>query len=267
EPYYPFYPQQVRAAGGVPVCVPMAGSSNFSLNVAAVRAKLTPKTKAIILNSPNNPTGSCYSKQELQELAQLVLAYNLVVISDEVYTNFCYENEHVSFAAITGMRQHTITIGSFSKNYVMTGWRVGFIFTSPDLVYIMKEINENNVFTSPTVSQRASIHALAARKRIQQYLYTEFKTRLFYLYQELSLVKGFKPIKPQGAIYLFIDVSATQKTGIEIAEFLFAQANVAVIPGCSYGESTGNYIRITASKKIEELQLAVARIKAAIGQL
>lgn len=267
EPYYPFYPQQVKAAGGTPVLVQLDSANGFHLDLEQINKKITPKTKALILNSPNNPTGCCYSKSELEELAKIVIKHDLIVISDEIYTHFCYQDEHIPFSAITDMRNHTILIGSFSKNYVMTGWRVGFIFTNPELIFIMKEINENNTFTSPTISQRAAIHALNSRDRIQKYLYNEFKERLFFLYNELKKIDILKVIKPEGAIYLFIDVSKTKMTGKEFADLLLEKAHVAVIPGYSYGESAKNFIRLTASRNLTELKIAVVRIKAFINNI
>lgn len=261
EPYYPFYPQQVKAAGGKPVFVQLESSQGFHLDLDKITNSITPKTKALIINSPNNPTGCCYTKIELEKLAKIVIKHDLVVIADEIYTHFCYKEKHVPFSAIKNMRDHTILIGSFSKNFVMTGWRVGYIFTNPELIFIMKEINENNTFTSPTISQKAAIHALNFRNRIQKYLYNQFKERLFYLYNEINKISPLKPLKPEGAIYLFVDISKTKMTGEDFANLLLEKGNVAVIPGYSYGNSTKNFIRLTASRNLKELEIAISRIK------
>lgn len=266
EPYYPFYPNQVIAAGGVPVFVALDSESGFHLNIEAIKNSITPKTKAIIVNSPNNPTGTHYTPEEMALLAEMAIQHDIIVIMDDIYTNFCYNAEYIPLIRDERMRNHTILIGSFSKNYVMTGWRIGFIFTSPDLIHIMKEINENNTFTSPTISQIAAIHALDCRKHVLNQLHNEFKSRVSYLYQELSSIPKLKVIKPEGGIYLFVDVSQTGMDGETFADKLHDQANVAVISGHSYGDSTKNFIRITASKNLSQLKQAVSRIKSFVCQ-
>jgi aspartate/methionine/tyrosine aminotransferase len=266
EPYYPFYPNQIAAAGGIPICVAMDGLSGFHLNIPAIINSITASTKAIIVNSPNNPTGVHYTPDEINLLTQIAIKHDIIIIMDDVYTNFCYTQQYTPLSINEKIRNHTILVGSFSKNYVMTGWRVGFILTSPDLIHIMKEINENNTFTSPTISQVAAIHALDCRKRILNQLHHEFKNRVYYLYNELNKIPKLKVLKPEGGIYLFVDVSQTGMDGFEFADKLFSLANVAVISGHSYGDSTKNYIRITASRHLEALQKAVAQIKKFIAE-
>lgn len=261
EPYYPFYPNQVTASGGIPVFVPLNGKNGFHLDMTAITRSITHKTKAIIINSPNNPTGTHYSVDEINLLVELAIKHDFVIIADDIYTNFCYNSKYIPFTINEKARNHVILVGSFSKNYVMTGWRVGFILTNADLINIMKEINENNTFTSPTISQIAAIHAIDKRKRVLNELHNEFKNRLHYLYNELSQIPTLKVIKPEGGIYLFVDVSQTGMDGLKFADKLFNLADVAVISGHSYGKSTKDYVRITASKNLDTLAIAVKRIK------
>ena len=165
-PYFTPYPQQVVLAGGVPVELPSFEKEDFQINIERLESLISSRTKAIIINSPANPSGSCLTMENMKKLAETAKKHDLLVISDEIYTAFSFENEFVPFASIEGMKERTVTINSFSKNFVMTGWRIGNIIAPKSFIDVIQQINENVVFTAPSISQRAAIHALRHRSEI-----------------------------------------------------------------------------------------------------
>ncbi len=264
SPYFTPYPQQVKLARGIPVFLETFEEEDFQLNIDRLEKLITNRTKAIILNTPNNPTGTCLTKETLESIATIAKKYDLLIISDDIYTIFSYEEPFVPITSLEGMRERTITIGSFSKDYAMTGWRIGYILAEPYIINIIKDINENNVFTAPSISQQAAIHALKLRKEIQPPLIKEFKTRTFAAYERLKQLKNVSILPPKGTFYLFPNIKATGLTSQEVANKILEEAHVLVLSGTSFGDNGEGYIRIAVTvgeDKINEAFNRIARMK------
>lgn len=261
-PYFTPYPAQVRAARGTPVFHNTYEHENFYINIDRLEQLITSKTKAIILNTPNNPTGACLPLGLMKEIASLAKKYDLLIIADDIYTAFQYETPFIPMATLY---EKTITIGSFSKNYCMTGWRVGYVLAPKLVIDMMQLINENNVFTAPSISQRAALFAINNKQTIQEKLYTAFKNRMTYAYERLQNIQGLSVLKPEGSIYLFVNIKETQLNGTTFTDLLLEKTHVLVLPGVTFGEHYEDYIRIAVTVDIEKLKLAFDRIEALGG--
>lgn len=257
EPYFTPYPEQVKLARGKPVFYETLESEKYHINISRLEKLITPKTKAIILNTPNNPTGACQPLSVLKALGILAESKDIVIIADDIYTAFHYNSP---FVPMLSLSNKTITIGSFSKDYCMTGWRVGYVIGPTILIDTMKMINENNVFTAPSVSQRAALYALRHKDEIQKPLIKEFKDRLHYAYDRLSNLKNISVLKPEGSIYLFVNIKDTKYSSEEFSDLLLREAHILVLPGTAFGASGEGYIRIAVTVNIENLKIAFDRL-------
>ena len=263
-PYFTPYPDQVRLARGVPVELPTYEEEDFQINFDRLESLISPKTKAIIINSPCNPTGMTFSEDTLMRLAAAVKAHDLLVIADDIYTAFSFSEKFVPFASLPGMRERTITINSFSKNFTMTGWRVGNIIAPPDVVRTVQRINENVVFTAPSISQRAAIYALRMRDEIQPPLVEEYRKRAYYAAERINKVKGLSVLyPPKGTFYLFPNVKATGLSSEEAADKILKEAHVLTLPGNAFGACGEGYLRLALTCGIDKLCEAFDRIETA----
>jgi len=209
SPHFPPYPDQVKLAGGMPVFVELLEEEDYQLKVDRLDRAITERTKAIIINTPNNPIGSCLTKETLEKIGEVAKKHDLLIIADDIYTLYSYEAPFVPMSTLPGLEERTITIGSFSKDYAMTGWRIGYIKAESHFIETMKAINENNVYSAPSVSQRAAIHAIRMRKDIQPGLLEEFKKRSYYAWERLNRLNGVHVMEPKGTFYLFPNIKAT----------------------------------------------------------
>lgn len=261
SPYFTPYPQQVKLARGKPVFLELFEEENFQINIDRLESLITNRTKAIIINTPHNPTGSCLTKEKLVQVSEIAKKYDLLIIADDIYTIFSYHEPFIPITTIENMRERTITIGSFSKNYAMTGWRIGYVLAPPYMINIMKDINENNVFTAPSISQRAALHAIKMRKNIQPPIVEEFKKRTFTAYERLKKLKNVSILPPKGTFYLFPNIKATGLTSEEVAHKILEEAHVLVLPGTSFGDNGEGYIRIAATVNLDKINEAFDRIE------
>lgn len=261
SPHFPPYPDQVEMAGGKSVFLELLESEDFQINIKSLEELITPRTKAIIINTPNNPIGSCLSKKTLEDISTIAKKYDLLIIADDIYTLYSYESPFVPISSIDGIRERTITLGSFSKNFAMAGWRIGYILADSKFIKVFQMINENNVYTAPEPSQRAALHALRLRKEIQPGLFEEFKKRSYYAYERLNKLKGISVMKPMGTFYLFPNIEKTGLSSIEFADKLLKEARVAVIPGIAFGCNGDNYIRLAVTLNIDRMKEAFDRIE------
>lgn len=261
SPYFTPYPGQVTLARGVPVFVDTYFEDEFAIRPEALEKAITHRTKAIIINTPANPTGACLSKESLEKIAEIAKKHDLLVIADDIYTAFSYEEEFVPMASLPGMKERTITLGSFSKNYAMTGWRIGYIMAPEAIVHVAKEVNENNVFTAPSISQRAALHALRMRDEVVDPLVEEFKKRTFHAYERLRRLKNVEVLPPQGTFYLFPRISKTGLTSEEFADLLLKEARVLVLPGTAFGDAGEGHIRLAVTLGTEDMDKAFDRIE------
>ena len=261
EPYFTPYPSQVEMTGGKPVFVPTYGEDDFKIDPEVLESKITDKTKAMIINTPNNPTGACLDNDTLIEIGNIAEKYDLIIIADDIYTLLSYDYDFVPISTLENFFNRTITLRSFSKDYAMTGWRLGYIVAPDFLTTIIKDINENNVFTAPSISQRAGIHALRHRDEVQQPMIEEFKKRTMYAYERIKDIDNIELSKPQGTFYLFPSIKKTGLTSQEVADRLLEEAEVLVLPGDAFGASGEGYIRIAVTVGVEEIDKAFNRIE------
>ena len=259
-PFFPVYKAQIEHSNGVAVIVETKLENNFQLIKKDIEAKISPKTKAIILNSPSNPTGVCYNRESLEIARDLAKKYDFLVIGDDVYDFFSYESEFIPPITVDGMRERCISICSFSKNFAMTGWRIGYAISDvPKLIDTMEFINESIIYSPPAPSQRAALHALNDFKRIKKNTVPIFHERINYTYERAKNIPSFKAFKSQGGIYIFIDVSNSGMNGQEFSDKLLLEKNVLVIDGASF--ATPNFIRIACSVPLDKLKEAFDRIE------
>ncbi|WP_148135589.1 pyridoxal phosphate-dependent aminotransferase [Candidatus Formimonas warabiya] len=260
EPCFTPYPYQIRISGGKPVVLPTLEEDGFQPDMGRLKSLLTNRTKAMIINTPNNPTGVCYSRETLERIAQVAMDHDLMIIADDIYPLFSYAEPHVPVATLEGMRERTITIRSFSKDYAMTGWRVGYTLAPPFLTKMMEEINENNVFTAPSISQRAALHGLRMRNLVQPPLVEEYQKRSYYAYERIKNIPRMSVLFPQGSIYLFVNIKKTGLNSREVTTKLLHEAHVLVLPGYAFGASGEGYVRIALSVGLDKMGEAFDRI-------
>lgn len=261
EPYFTPYAHQVKLAGGVLVPLKTCEEEGFRINIKQLEALITNRTKAIIINTPNNPTGACYSKETLVALAEAAKAKDLLILSDDVYGAFSFSEAVAPIITIPGMKERTVIIGSFSKDYAMTGWRIGYLIAPDYLVACMRDINEGVCFSAPSISQRAAIHALRLKDAVQPIIVEEYKKRVFYAYEQVKRVGWMSAVPPQGSIYLFVNIRETGMGSAEISSRLLEEARVLVVPGNAFGSSGEGYIRIACTVNTYKLKAAFKRIK------
>ncbi len=259
-PCFTPYPQQIELARGIPVPLETYGNENFQINMARLESKITDRTRAIIVNTPSNPTGACFTVDTLQQIAQCAQKHDLLVIADDIYTLYTYGEKFVPIASLPGMKERTITINSFSKDFIMTGWRVGNIIAPDYIIRVIQQINENVAFTSPSVSQRAALHALRHRKEIQPKFYEEYKKRVFLAAEKINAIPKMSVLPPQGTFYLFINIEKTGLSSAEVSDRILKEAHVLTLPGNTFGACGEGYVRIACICSVQKLEEAIHRI-------
>lgn len=261
-PYFTPYPQQVRLSRGIPVELPTYEEEDFQINVERLESLISARTKALVINTPNNPTGSCLSLQTMHQIAAVVKKYDLIVIADDIYTDYSYENPFTPFAKIDGMRERTITLNSFSKGFNMTGWRVGHIVAPDYLTEVIQEINENVCFTTPSISQRAAIYALQHRKELQPPIIEEYRKRVSYAASRINRIPKMRVLEPpKGTFYLFPNIKETGLTSEAVSEQILREAHVALLPGSTFGACGQGYLRIACTVGMDKMKEAFDRIE------
>lgn len=264
EPFFTFYEQHITQAGGVPLFSMTGLEKHFLPGADEVEAIVTDKTKAIIVNSPCNPTGAVYPRQTLEGLARIAEKHDLLVISDELYEAFVYGAKHIPFATLPGMQERTITIGGMSKAYAMTGWRIGYAMGPAEIIKTMQVIGAPQTICVNTMVQEASEFAIRnCDKRIES-MVSLFEKRVQFASELFASIPGLKITKPSGSFYLFIDVAGTGMNGEEFAVKMLEEAGVVTVPGLSFGPHCANYIRVACTVSNETMQEAVERIKAVL---
>ncbi len=261
-PFFTPYPQQVELARGIPVELPTYEEEDFQINVERLESLITERTKALVINSPSNPTGNCLTVGTMEKIAQIAVKHDLIVISDDIYTAFSYQNPFVPFATLSGMRERTIILNSFSKNFTMTGWRVGNIIAPDYIIKVIQQINENVVFTAPSISQRAAIHALRHRAEIQPPMVEEYRKRMFYAAERINRIPKLSVINPpKGSFYLFMNIKETGLSSAQAVEKILEEAHVLMLPGDAFGACGEGYARIACTVSVETLKEAFDRIE------
>ena len=266
-PYFTPYPQQVELARGIPIELPTYEEEDFQIDVDRLENLITERTKALVINSPSNPTGNCLTVETMEKIAEIAEKYDLIVVSDDIYTAFSYQNPFVPFASLPGMKERTIIINSFSKNFTMTGWRVGNIIAPDYIIKIVQQINENVVFTAPSISQRAAIYALHHRDEVQPPMVEEYRKRMFYAAERINKIPKLSVIyPPKGSFYLFINIKGTGLNCVDAADMILREAHVLTLPGNAFGECGEGYVRIACTVGIDTLKEAFDRIEKALAE-
>ncbi|WP_313508921.1 pyridoxal phosphate-dependent aminotransferase [Enterococcus sp.] len=260
EPYFSPYKQQVELAGGVPAFIPTYEKDGFQIDVAVLEAAITDKTRGIIINSPNNPTGAVFSPDTFKQIADVAIKHDLLILSDEVYEAFCFDETFVPMAVFAP--EHTITFSSFSKAFAMTGWRIGYMIAPEAINLTAKLINEAIAYSAPTPSQRAGIYALNHYDELVPQVVAVFKERLRYIEERVQQIPFLSLSPVKGSMYAFINISGSGLDSVAFVEKLLQETSVLMIPGKAFGETTGDtYVRLAATQSLEVLKEAFDRIE------
>ncbi len=254
QPCFVAYTAEVAFAGGVPVTIPTHVEDNFQVTADAIARKLTPRTKALLIGYPNNPTGAVMSRENLSQIAALAEQHDLIVISDEIYDRLVYGGEHVCFAALPGMRARTITLGGFSKSHAMTGWRLGYAAGPAEILGAMRKVHQYTIMSAPTSAQFAALEAFSSGEPFVQQMVAEYDRRRQLLVKGLNAL-GLDCFEPKGAFYAFPSVAKSGLDDTAFADTLLDEEHVAVVPGSAFGEGGAGFVRLsyaTAYEKIEE---------------
>ncbi len=261
NPGFPIYESMINFVGGVPAPIRLLASNDFRVDVDEVADRITPKTKLMVLNSPNNPCGSVIGKDDLRRLAELAAEHDIAVLSDEIYIRFLYEGEHHSIASFPGMRDRTIILDGFSKTYAMTGWRIGYGVMPTELVEPISRLATNSVSCTASATQVASIEALDGPQDASDDMVAEFKRRRDLLVAGLNDIPGIRCPMPAGAFYAFPNVEGTGMTSREFADTLLESYGVACLAGEAFGEYGEGCVRFSFANSKENISLALERIE------
>lgn len=261
-PYFADYASQAALAGGRAVEVLTYEADAYRPQEDALRRAITPKTRAMIVNTPCNPTGAAYDMDTLKMLARIAQEYDLLILADEIYTRYLYDGEFIPMRTLPGMADRTVTLNSFSKNFLMTGWRVGYIIAHPELIQVFKAVNDALTYAAPSISQRAAIKALSIRDEIAEAYITKYRDRVFYASDCIEKIPYLTLLRPRGTFYLFPGI---QKTGMDdrtFASFLLEKAHLLVSPGCAFGKAGEGHFRIACTVSRDKLEEAMKRLAA-----
>ncbi|GIO42660.1 aminotransferase class I/II-fold pyridoxal phosphate-dependent enzyme [Paenibacillus apis] len=265
-PCYISYSPITAVGGGVPVEVETFAKDSFKLQAAQLEAKITPRSKVLILNYPSNPTGGIMSYEDWLPIAKLVEKHDLIVISDEIYSELTYGEKHVSFASIPGMKDRTILVNGFSKAFAMTGWRMGYACGHPDLIYAMLKIHQYTVMCAPVMGQIAALEALKNGLEEKDHMVESYNQRRRLIVQGLRDI-GLACHEPQGAFYAFPSIESTGLTSEEFATGLLKEAKVAAVPGNVFGAGGEGFLRCSYATSVNQISEALHRIGQFVHQL
>ncbi|MCM3161112.1 aminotransferase [Metabacillus litoralis] len=260
EPSFVSYSSLISLAGGVPVSVQTSGEMEFKLQPSDLEKAITNKTKAIILCSPNNPTGTLLNKEDLEKIAKIIEKYDLLVISDEIYAELTYDDVYTSFVSIDGMVERTILVSGFSKGFAMTGWRLGYVAAQPEFLSAMLKIHQYTMMCAPSMAQYAAIEAIKNGKEDVLHMKKSYRQRRNLFVNALTEM-GLTCHVPGGAFYAFPSIKETNLSSEEFAEKLLMEERVAVVPGSVFGESGEGYIRCSYASSLEQLQESLRRMQ------
>jgi len=266
EPSFVAYAPCITLAGGVPVPVATSDANSFRLTAGMLERAITPRTKAIFLGYPNNPTGAVLEPEDLAGIAELVERHDLMVISDEIYERLVYgDHRHVPFSSLRGMRERTAMIGGFSKSYAMTGWRIGWVAAPAPMMAGIAKVHQYGIMCAPTVAQFAAIEALRSGEPFVVEMQAEYNRRRVFMTRRLNEM-GLHCFEPKGAFYCFPDISSTGLDDEAFAQELLREEHVAVVPGTAFGPSGAGHVRICYATAYEQIVEALDRIERFVGR-
>lgn len=260
EPCFVSYVPCITMAGGVPVRLALEEKDEFKLTKQKLLSAITDKTKMVVLPFPNNPTGAIMTHEELQIVADVIKEHDLFVLSDEIYSELSYQGDHVSIAAIPGMKERSVVINGFSKSYAMTGWRLGYAVGPKEIIKQMIKVHQYLIMSAPTTSQYAAIEALRNGDEDVAKMRESYDERRRFLVKELREM-GMPCFEPMGAFYVFSNISRFGMTSEEFAKTLLEKEHVAVVPGSAFGTCGEGFLRISYAYSIEDLKKALVKIQ------
>lgn len=266
EPCFVCYTPLIELAGGVAVSVPTRIENNFKLTVDDLKDKITDRTKLLILPFPNNPTGAVMTKEDLEPIAELLRDTDIMILTDEIYSELTYGREHFSIIQLEGMRERAIYVNGFSKAYAMTGWRLGYVTAPEPIISQISKIHQYGIMCSPYISQNAAIMALTSCDEEVKKMRDEYNTRRKFLVSEFNRI-GLECFSPEGAFYVFPCIKSTGLSSEEFCEKLLYGEKVAVVPGNAFGDSGEGFIRISYAYSFDHLMEAVKRIEKFVNEL
>ena len=259
EPAFVCYSPIVEMASGVAVPIPTKAENHFKLTAQELREKITDKTKMLVLPYPNNPTGAIMTREDLEEIAEVLRGTDIMVLSDEIYSEMTYGKKHCSIVEIDGMKERTILVNGFSKAFAMTGWRLGYVCAPAPVIQQIVKIHQYIIMSSPTVSQYAAIEALENCEEDVKRMIKEYNLRRRYLVEAFNRI-GMNCFNPEGAFYVFPSIQKTGMTSEEFCEKLLEEEKVAVVPGDAFGASGEGFVRVSYAYSLKHLMTAVERI-------
>jgi aminotransferase len=259
DPHYVAYDASVLLSGGVPVNVPTYAKNNFAVEAKDILSKITPKTKAILIGFPSNPTGAVMPRHNLMEIAETARKHNLIVISDEIYSRLTYDVEHTCYASLPGVKDHTILLNGFSKAYAMTGWRIGYAVAPKEIIAAMTKIHQYTIMSAPTQAQVAAIEALKTGEPDVVEMVGDYNRRRKLIVKGLNEI-GLACFEPKGAFYAFPDITCTGLTSEDFSEGLLQEEKVAVVPGSAFGKCGEGFVRCCYATSPADIEEALKRM-------
>ena len=262
EPCFVAYTSEVGLAGGVPVTVPTYMQDDFQVTAAAIEKAITPKTKALFIGYPNNPTGAVMDRERMLEITAVAEKHDLLIISDEIYDQLVYGFDHVCVPTLPGLRDRTVLLGGFSKNYAMTGWRIGYACANPDILAAMRKVHQYTIMSAPTMGQAAAVAALTHpdSPRFVEEMRQEYDRRRRLIVDGFNTL-GLDCFEPRGAFYAFPSIRRSGMSGDEFAMKLLEEEEVAMVPGDAFGPSGAGYLRASYATAYEKIEEALNRLE------
>ena len=260
EPFFSPYKEQIESAGGVAVIIPTYEKDDFQIDLDILKAAMTDKTKAILINSPNNPTGAVFSKEVFQGIADLAIANDVFILSDEIYEELSFYEDFTPMA--TFAPEHTITFSGFSKAFAMTGWRIGYMIAPTYVNEVVRRINENVTYSAPSISQQAGIYALSHAEELVPKVVSVFQERLEYVKKRVDAIDFLHLNDIKGTMYAFINIEKTGLSSVAFVEKVLKETQVLMIPGKAFGVNTGDtHVRLAVTQDLAQLKEAFDRIE------
>ena len=268
NPGFPIYESMINFVGGKAVSLPLKEEKEFRFDIEDLKARITPKTKMLIVNTPQNPTGGILTKEDIEAISELAIKHDFLVFSDEIYSRVTYGDfHHFSFLQVPGMKERTIMLDGFSKTYAMTGWRLGYGVMPKEIAAIVSKLQTNCASCTSSFTQMAGVEALTGPQESVDLMVDEFKRRRDAIVDGLNSIPGFTCLRPHGAFYVFPNIKATGKTSQEMADFLLNTAGVACLSGTAFGSEGEGYIRFSYATSLENINEAISRIKTAMAKI
>jgi len=267
NPLFPIFESMINFTGATPVPVPLLMEKEFCFDIDEFKSLVSPKTKLIILNSPENPTGGVLTREDLEAIAEVAIENDVMVLSDEIYSHMVYEGEFASIASIPGMQERTIILDGFSKTYAMTGWRLGYGVMPEWLAEQIAKLMVNSNSCTAAFTQWAGVEALRGPQDESEKMMAAFKERRDVIVDGLNKIPGFRCLRPKGAFYVFPNIEGTGMSSREMQDYLLNEAGVACLSGTAFGKYGEGFLRFSYANSIENLQKALERIGEAVAKL